>query len=101
MTVDDRDAKIQASEAKTDSEFNAVLAELRILGTNVQAVSGKMDKFDGELSSLKAATGELKGRIISTGLVLGLTLGILIIAAYGYQMLELAAGIFAAVGGIK
>lgn len=105
MTVDDRllDAKIQASEAKTDSKFSAVMAELRILGTNVQAVSGKMDKFDGELNSLKTAAGELKGKIVSTGLVLGLTLGglIIAIAAYGNQMLELAAGIFAAGGGVK
>lgn len=108
MTVDDRllDAKIQASEAKTDSKFSQVMAELRVLGTHVQSINSKVDsaaskidKLDEDVGKVRDATSQLKWNIVAAGLTLG---GLFIaIAAYGNQMLELAAGIFAAGGGIK
>lgn len=100
MTVDDRllDAKIQASEAKTDSKFSQVMAELRVLGTHVQSINSKVDsaaskidKLDEDVGKVRDATSQLKWNIVAAGLTLG---GLFIaIAAYGNQMLELAASI--------
>lgn len=106
MTVDDRmlDAKIEASEARTDSKFSQVMAELRVLGTHVQAVNSKVDsaaskidKLDEDVGKVRDATSQLKWNIVAVGLALG---GLFIaIAAYGTQILELAVGLFSAGGG--
>jgi len=89
MSIDERllNAKIEASEARTDAKFSQFMAELRLVSAGVSQLSNDM-------SEVKSQTSTLKWNIVGTGLAIGGL--ILAIFAFGTQMLEFALGLFTA-----
>ena len=86
-TRDEIAAKIEASEARTDSKFSQVMAELRVMSVRMEAISS-------DVSEVKSATSTIKWNIVATGLAIG---GLIIaFFAFGTQIMELMTSIYTA-----
>lgn len=90
MAYDERliDAKIEAVEARTETKFEKLLGELRVISTNVANLGAQMIDIKTEVGAVKTATAGVKWNIVALGLTMG---GLIIaIAAFGTQILDLA-----------
>lgn len=96
MAYDEKliDTKLELVEARTDMKFAQLLGKLDVLAVNVSAIGGQIAGVKADVAGVKADTATVKANIIATGLVLdGL---IIAVVAFGYQILDLAQGLFSA-----
>ena len=93
MAYDERliDAKLEAVEARTETKFEKLLGELRVISTNVANLGTRIDGVSTEIAGVRTATAGVRWNILATGIALGaLILGLF---AYGQQMMQLAASL--------
>lgn len=93
MAYDERliDAKLEAVEARTETKFEKLLGELRVISTNVANLGTRIDNVSTEIAGVRTATAGVRWNILATGIALGaLILGLF---AYGQQMLQVAAAL--------
>ena len=82
-------AKLEAVEARTETKFAQLLGKLELLAAKIEPLSG-------EITEAKNAASATRSVIIGTGITLG---GLIIgLFAFGWQIMDLAAGIFQAGG---
>ena len=91
--VDDKllTARLEAVEARTETKFAQLLGKLDLLAEQIKPLSG-------EIKEAKDAAASTKTVIFGASLTLG---GLIIgLFAFGWQIMDLAAGLFQA-GGVK
>jgi outer membrane murein-binding lipoprotein Lpp len=91
------DAKIALAEARTETKFEQLLGEIRVLGTNIAHLSTDLSTVRNEVGEAKNAAASGKSYVIGTGIALA---GFIIaLFAFGWQILDAASGLFQAGAG--
>jgi hypothetical protein len=88
-------AKFDLAEAKADSKFAQVLAEVKIIGIGVAALTTTVGQVQTDLTVVKASTVSVKWNILTVGLGTGIALGGLVLGlfAFGSSIMEMATGL--------
>lgn len=87
-------AKLETTEARTDSKFAELLGELKTLAVNVGHIDTTLSEIKTDVAGAKAAAAGTKTYVIGTGIAIaGFVLAIF---AFGVQILDIATALFSA-----
>lgn len=84
-------AKLEAVEARTETKFEKLLSEIKLVGASVGILTAQVAEVKTDIAGVRTATAGVKWNIMATGLTIG---GLIIaIAGFGASILQWTAAL--------